>query len=454
MTHAVDPSRAVTDGDAPAEDHAASEGRAAGTEGDTSTGGHAAAAGQATAEDRATAGARTGGGQGPLSGVLVADFSRVLAGPLTTMWLADLGATVVKVERTGSGDETRGWGPPWAGDTSSYFTAANRSKLSLDLDLSQPEDAAMARRLAARADVLVENFRTGALARFGLDYDAVSAANPGVVYTSITGYGSAGGAALPGYDFIVQAIGGLMSITGQAGGEPTKVGVALVDVLTAKDAVIGILAALRARDAGRGGQHVEVNLLSSLLGSLANQASSFLTTGNSPAAMGNQHPSIAPYETLHCRTGTLAVACGNDQQFRRLVTVLGIPEAADDARFATNADRVQHRGALITVLEGQLARRDAAEWEALLIEADVPAGLVGSIESAFARAAELGLEPTADLPAPYPPQVAHPITYSTTRPRPPAPPPGLGQHSDQVRTWLANDETLETLEDILRPPGG
>ena len=390
------------------------------------------------------------GSPGPLSGVLVADFSRVLAGPLTTMWLADLGATVVKVERAGSGDETRGWGPPWAGDTSSYFTAANRSKLSLDLDLNAAEDVALAQQLAGRADVMVENFRTGSLARFGLDYESVAAANPGVVYASISGFGPAEGASLPGYDFIVQAVGGLMSITGQPEGEPTKVGVALVDVLTAKDAAIGILAALRARDHGQGGQHVEVNLLSSLLGSLANQASSYLTTGDSPGRMGNQHPSIAPYETLRCQDGMLAIACGNDGQFQRLTNVLGISEAAADPRFATNAARVGNRDALVLMLEDELARRDAAEWEELLIGADVPAGRVGSMDSAFARAAELGLNPTADLPAPYPPQVAHPISYSGGETRTPTPPPGLGQHSDELRSWLQQDgAVLEQLEQVL-----
>lgn len=398
------------------------------------------------------AGAESGsdsGGRGPLSGVLVADFSRVLAGPLTTMWLADLGATVVKVERTGSGDETRGWGPPWAGDTSSYFTAANRSKLSLDLDLNAAEDVALAQQLAGRADVMVENFRVGSLARFGLDYESVAAANPGVVYASISGFGTAEGASLPGYDFIVQAVGGLMSITGQPEGEPTKVGVALVDVLTAKDAAIAILAALRARDQGHGGQHVQVNLLSTLLGSLANQASSYLTTGNSPTPMGNQHPSIAPYETLRCRDGLLAVACGNNGQFQRLCNVLGIPEVAADPRFETNAARVTNRADLVAALEEQLSHRDASEWETMLQGADVPAGQVASIEAAFARAAELGLRPTTDLPGGHPPQVAHPISYPTTRPRPATAPPGLGQHSDQVRTWLRDGAPLDDLETML-----
>ncbi len=258
---------------------------------------------------------------GPLQGILVADFSRVLAGPLATATLADLGATVIKVERPGAGDDTRHWGPPWTQNSSSYFEAANRSKRSVELDLADEDDRALAVELAGRADVVVENFREGTLARKGLGYEQVSAANPGVVYVSVTGFGSAGGAALPGYDFLVQAVGGLMSITGTPE-EPTKVGVALVDVLTAKDAVIGTLAALRHRDATGHGQRVEVNLLSSLLGSLANQASAYLATGTPPGRMGNQHPSIAPYETLAAKDGQLAVCCGNDRQFAALARVL------------------------------------------------------------------------------------------------------------------------------------
>jgi crotonobetainyl-CoA:carnitine CoA-transferase CaiB-like acyl-CoA transferase len=396
----------------------------------------------------------TSGRPGPLSGLLVADFSRVLAGPLATMWLADLGAIVVKVERAGQGDDTRHWGPPWAGSSSSYFTAANRSKLSLQLNLADPDDAALARRLAARADVLVENFRTGTLARFGLDHPTVSASNPGVVYTSITGFGSGAGADLPGYDFVVQAIGGLMSITGDTDAGPSKVGVALVDVLTAKDAVIGILAALQARHLDGRGQHVEVNLLSSLLGSLANQASSYLTTGDSPSRMGNQHPSIAPYETLRCRSDLLAIACGNDTQFRRLTDLLEIPDAADDPRFATNAARVEHRAALIVLLENRLRHRNAAEWEEILTQAGIAAGQVHTVASGFAHATALGLAPTIDMPEPHPPQVAHPIRYSETTVRSASPPPALGADDATVRNWLASESPVDRLDDALRQKPG
>lgn len=381
----------------------------------------------------------------PLSGLLVADFSRVLAGPLATMWLADMGATVVKVERPGCGDDTRGWGPPWAAGTSTYFAAANRSKRSIALDLANDDDRDTARRLAHRADVVVENFRTGALDRHGLDYASVSAANAGVVYASITGFGSGAGRDLLGYDFVVQAMGGLMSITGDATGEPTKVGVAVVDVLTAKDATMGILAALRVRDRSGRGQHIEVNLLSSLLGSLANQAGGYLGTGTAPGRMGNRHPSIAPYETLRCKSGTLAVACGNDGQFRRMTAVLGVPEAADDARFASNAARVGNREALVALLESRLAAEDAEDWEQRFVAAEVPAGLVGDIGSALRRATELGLEPMTTLPAPHPPQVAHPIRFSASPVREPTPPPALGADTDRIRRWIESDQPLQAL---------
>lgn len=376
----------------------------------------------------------------PLDGVLVADFSRVLAGPLATTILADLGATVVKVERTGAGDDTRHWGPPWTDNSSSYFHAANRSKKSVELDLDDPDDLALARRLAVRADVLVENFLDGALTRRGLGYDQLRLDNPRLVYCSITGFGSIDGAGLPGYDFLVQAMGGLMSITGPADGEPHKVGVALVDVLTSKDAVIGILAALQARGATGVGQRVEVNLLSSLLGSMANQASSYLSTGRPPQRMGNQHPSIAPYETLRARDGIVAVACGNDPQFRRLATVLGDEDLASDERFATNAARVSHREQLVATLEAHLAGMDVDELITALSHAGVPAGKVGDLDSAFRLADKLGLAPVALVGQGIPGQVRHPITYSETPVVRYAAPPRLGEHSDEIRSWLEDSQ--------------
>ena len=380
-------------------------------------------------------------GTSPLDGIVVADFSRVLAGPLATSTLADLGAEVVKVERPGTGDDTRAWGPPWTETGSSYFAGANRSKKSVELDLRDPADLRVAEDLVARADVLVENFRTGTLDRLGLGYERARELNPGLVYCSVTGFGSGAGADLPGYDFVVQAVGGLMSITGSPDGEPTKVGVALVDVLTGKDAVIGILAALADRGRTGLGQHVEVNLLSSLLGGLANQASAYLSVGVAPSRLGNRHPSIAPYETLRCRDRLLAVACGNTGQFVRLAKALDLGSLVEDPRFATNAGRVEHSKELAGALEAVLAGHDAEHWQRVLTEADVPVGMVGDLGDAVRRAEELGLRPTLALPAPHAPQVRHPVTYSRSTTREPTPPPTLGEHSDEVRAWLAGLST-------------
>jgi len=383
---------------------------------------------------------------GPLDGVLVADFSRVLAGPLCTVNLADLGATVVKVERPGAGDDTRAWGPPWSSTSSTYFESVNRSKLSVVLDLKDPADHAIALELATRADVLVENYRPGALERHGLGYEQVRSVNPGIIYCSITGFGASEGADLMGYDFVVQAVGGLMSITGEPDGPPTKAGVALVDVLTGKDATIGVLAALASR--GRTGQgcRVEVNLLSSLLGSLVNQAQGYLETGEAPARMGNRHPSIAPYETLRCRDGLLAVACGNDGQFVRFAAVIGVPELSTDSRFVTNSTRVGHRGELVAALESALSAHDAATWATRLTAVQVPAGKVGTIADGFALADRLGLAPTVDVGPDHTPQVRQAITFSPELVTSPTPPPALGADTDAVRAWLANpsDKPLST----------
>jgi crotonobetainyl-CoA:carnitine CoA-transferase CaiB-like acyl-CoA transferase len=374
----------------------------------------------------------------PLDGVLVADFSRVLAGPLAAATLADLGAEVIKVERPGLGDDTRQWGPPWTANTSAYFECANRSKKSIELDLTDTEDLRVAWELVNRSDVLVENFRPGSLDRLGLGYRDVSAANPGIVYTSITGFGSGAGADLGGYDFLVQALGGLMSITGHEG-DPMKVGVALVDVLTSKDAVTGTLAALRVRDQAGYGQHVEVNLLSSLLASLVNQASAFLATGDAPGPLANRHPSVAPYETLRAKDGSIAVCCGNDRQFAKLVNALGASELASDARFATNADRVAHRSELVDLLEGALSRETVASWTERLSGAGLPVGRVGSVADGFALAERLGLEPTVRVGPNRIPQVRNPITFSATPIDIYTAPPRLGEHNADVRRILTED---------------
>jgi crotonobetainyl-CoA:carnitine CoA-transferase CaiB-like acyl-CoA transferase len=332
-----------------------------------------------------------------LADLKILDFSRVLAGPFASMMLADLGATVTKVEPPG-GDETRQWGPPYD-DTgeATYFQAVNRNKQSLVLDLTDPADLDRARALARDADVVVENFRPGVTERFGLDYDAVRRENPAVIYCSITGFGRGKGASLPGYDLLIQALGGLMSVTGPPDGEPQKVGVALVDVLAGLFATVGILAALEYRRDSGEGQRVEVDLLSALLAGLVNQASAYTVAGVVPQRMGNQHPSIAPYEPLRCADRELVVAIGNDRQFGALCQTLGASELAEDPRFATNAERVSNRVALRGALEERLASGPAREWAEKLTEARVPAGVINDVAAAFELARELGLDPTVAI---------------------------------------------------------
>src|SRR5215218_2331675 len=329
----------------------------------------------------------------------ILDFSRVLAGPLATMTLADLGHLSTEVERPGSGDDTRSWGPPHdAEGEATYFQAVNRNKRSVALDLRNAGDLAEARRLALAADVVVENFRPGVMAKLGLGYEALAEENPGFVYCSITGFGGSGaGAELPGYDQLVQALGGLMSVTGEPDGEPLKVGVALVDVIAGLYAAVGILAALEHRRESGEGQLVEVDLLSALLAALVNQSSAYTVAGVVPGRMGNRHPSIAPYELLRCGEGEIVLAVGNDRQFAALCEVLDAPELAGDERFATNTVRVEHRDQLRPLLEGAFAARPAAEWVELLQVRRVPAGVVNDIGAAFEFAAGIGLDPIIEI---------------------------------------------------------
>ena len=376
----------------------------------------------------------------PLDGVLVADFSRVLAGPLCTMTLADLGARVIKVERPGSGDDTRHWGPPFSETGPTYYESVNRNKESVCLDLREDEGRELARELALRADVVVENFKPGGMATLGLGYDEISAENPGVVFVSVSGFGTAGGAHLAGYDFLVQAVGGLMSITGRADGEPTKAGVALVDVLTAKDATIGTLAALEQRRRTGRGAHIDVSLLSSLQGALVNQGQAYLGAGKVPQRMGNDHPSIVPYQLLQCSDAPLAVTVGNDHQFRKFTEVLGIPETAEDERYASNGARVDHREELTALLEEALAARTASEWQEALTEVGVPAGKVSGIDEGVALAEELGLEPTVDVQdrtgATVGRQFRHPAQWTPPLASPTVAPPQLGEDTETVVQWL------------------
>jgi crotonobetainyl-CoA:carnitine CoA-transferase CaiB-like acyl-CoA transferase len=382
---------------------------------------------------------RPGPAGGPLAGLLVADFSRILAGPYSTMLLADLGAEVVKVEGPG-GDDTRTWQPPVRDGVATYYLGVNRNKRSVALDLKDPDDANLARELARRADVFVENFKPGGLGRFGLDYDSVATTNPGVVYASISGFGSGpGGAALPGYDLIVQAISGFMSLTGDTDGEPYRAGVALFDVMAGLHATIGVLAALNHRHETGLGQHIEVNLLSSALSGLVNQTSAFVTGGVVPFRMGNSHPSLFPYEPLPCADGELIVTAGNDGQFRRLCEVLGVPELADDSRFLRNEDRTANRDELRPLLVERLRTRSKMDWFRDIIGAGVPCGPINTIDQGVAFAEEIGLHPvvTVGKGAAAIPSVRNPITFSATEAAYRLPPPTLDEHGTEIRRWLA-----------------
>jgi crotonobetainyl-CoA:carnitine CoA-transferase CaiB-like acyl-CoA transferase len=365
----------------------------------------------------------------PLGPLRILDFSRILAGPFATMMLADLGADVVKVERPGTGDETRSWGPPFdARGRATYFQSVNRNKHSVVLDLTAEADLARAREMAREADVVVENFRPDVMDKLGLGYEALSADNPSLVFCSITGFGSGAGAELPGYDLLVQALGGLMSITGSPEGEPQKVGVALVDILAGLFATVGILAALRHRERTGEGQRVEVNLLSSLLAGLVNQASAYTIAGSVPGRMGNAHPSISPYELYATGDGDLVLAVGNERQFSALCEVLNAPELAADPRFAGNSERVANRVALKRELIARLSAAPAAEWAAKLTAVRVPAGVVNDLAGAFELARAVGLEPVVDVPSqdgPSVPLTRNPITLSRTPPTYRDAPPSL-----------------------------
>jgi len=383
---------------------------------------------------------------GPLAGLLVADFSRILAGPYATMLLADLGAEVVKVESP-AGDDTRSWVPPSRGGVSTYYLGVNRNKRSIALDLGDTDDRVAAQALARRADVVIENFKPGGLSRFGLDYDTVSAHNPGVVYASITGFGSGpGGRALPGYDLIVQAMSGLMSLTGDPDGSPYRAGISVFDVMAGLHATVGILAALHARAERDGrGQLVEVNLMSSALSGLVNQSSAYVAGGQVPFRMGNSHPSLFPYEPLPCSDGDLIVTAGNNGQFRKLVAVLGVPELADDPRFAANEDRTANREQLRPLLVERLQTRTAMEWFREIIAAGVPCGPINTVDGGIAFAREIGLDPVVEVGSgeAMVPSVRNPITFSRTPADYRLPPPAHDEHGEEIRRWLAEPDDGE-----------
>lgn len=396
----------------------------------------------------------TAGQQGALAGIKVLDLSRVLAGPWATQMLADLGADVIKVERPEAGDDTRHWGPPFLKDEhgndtreASYFTACNRNKRSITVDMAHPEGQALLRKMAAEADVLVENFKVGGLKQYGLDYDSLKTLNPRLIYCSITGFGQEGPyAERAGYDLMVQAMCGLMSITGHAddqpGGGPLKVGVAVIDVFTGLYASNAILAAINARDNARTGtgqgQYIDMALLDVGMAVLANQAAGFLATGKAPGRAGNIHPSLAPYQDFRSSDGNVLLAIGNDGQFARFCAAAGKPEWAQDSRFATNTARVQNRPALLALMEPLMRTRTTAEWIALLEDKAVPCGPINTIAQAFddpqvqARGIRKALPRDAGDGIAQIATVASPMRLSATPVSYRNAPPALGQHTQQV----------------------
>ncbi|MBA6413446.1 CoA transferase [Parahaliea sp. F7430] len=384
---------------------------------------------------------------GALSNLRVLDLSRILAGPWASQILADLGAEVIKIERPGSGDDTRSWGPPYMKDSSgnetaesAYFLCTNRGKQSVCIDMKSAEGQATLRELVRHCDVLIENFKVGDMARYGLDYETLAALNPRLVYCSITGFGQTGPLSKrPGYDFLVQAMGGLMSVTGapdsEPGGGPQKVGVALTDIMTGLYSTIGILAALAEREHSGMGQRVDLALLDVTAAALANQASNYLVGGLNPERLGNAHPNIVPYQSFVARDGHLIVAVGNDEQFRRFTLALQRPELAEDARFVSNSERVRHREQLIPLLQAAMLERDKAEWLEILEQAQVPAGPINTVAELFESPQILSRQMRVNVAHPDNAElelVGNPIKLSRTPVKYQRPPPTLGQHSESV----------------------
>jgi len=388
---------------------------------------------------------------GALQGLKVLDLSRVLAGPWAGQLLGDLGADVVKVERPGAGDDTRAWGPPWVGtqDTderqAAYFQCANRNKRSVAIDLATPEGQAQVRALAAKADVVLENFKVGGLKAYGLDYESLKALNPRLVYCSITGFGHTGPyASRAGYDFLIQGMGGLMSLTGRAEGEegagPQKVGVAVVDIMTGLYATIAVLAALSHRERSGEGQHIDLALLDVQVATLANQAANYLASGQAPRRLGNAHPNIVPYQDFPTADGDMILAIGNDGQFARFCGIAGHAEWAADERFSTNPSRVANRSVLIPLLRQATVMRTTAEWIAALEAQAVPCGPINRLDEVFADPQVQARQMKISLPHPLfgdVPLVANPIRLSASPVAYGIAPPALGEHTDEVLAqWL------------------
>ncbi len=387
---------------------------------------------------------------GPLSHLTILDMSRVLAGPWAGQILADLGAEVIKVERPGAGDDTRAWGPPFLKDAtgkdsreSAYYLAANRGKRSIAIDIARPEGQAIVKKLARRSDALIENYRVGGLRRYGLDYESLAALHPGLVYCSITGFGQDGPMAdEPGYDFLIQGMAGLMSITGAEDGPPTKVGTAVADLTTGMYAVIAILAAIAHREKTGHGQHIDMALFDTQLGWLANQNMNYLVGGTVPQRRGNAHPNIVPYQDFRTRDGYIIVCVGNDRQFARFAEAIEEPGLAADARFSTNAARVRNRATLVGIITRRMAAKSTDEWLHILKRARVPHGPINDIAQAFAhpQAIHRGLRVDLDHPLGVRvPTVANPIRYSGSAIAYRDPPPMLGQHTDAILSGLGYD---------------
>ena len=395
---------------------------------------------------------------GPLAGIRVLDLTRVLAGPWAAQNLADLGAEVIKIERPKKGDDSRAFGPPWlkdaaGGDTaeSAYFACANRGKKSLTLDLAHPEGQALARELAAQCDVLLENFKFGDLQRYGLAYEDLRKINPRLIYCSVTGFGHTGPwRERPGYDFMIQGMGGLMSVTGERddrpGGGPQKAGIPIADLITGMYASIAVCAALAHRAKSGAGQHLDLALLDSLVAVLANQAANYLATGEPPGRLGNDHPNIAPYQAFRTADGNLILACGNDNLFRKFCEVAGCLPLAQEARFFTNAKRVENRAELTRILSEIMLRRGTREWLAALEAAGVPCGPINDLKQVFSEPQAIARGLRFELPHPSAGKVAlvrSPMRFSATPVEHDLPPPVLGQHTEQVLRELLRKTELE-----------
>ncbi len=388
--------------------------------------------------DRSMADHTEQGKAGPLEGLLIADFSRILAGPYATMLLADLGATVVKVEGP-KGDDTRTWMPPEHDGVATYYTSVNRNKRSIVLDLKDPVDLELAKTLIQRSDVMIENFKPGQLKRFGLDFDTAAGINPHLIYASITGFGDKSvGATMMGYDLMVQAMSGLMSLTGSPDDVAYRAGISVFDIMAGMHATIGILAALQERHQSGKGQHVDVSLMASALSGLANHTGAYVLAGVVPYRMGNAHPSLFPYEPLPTKTGDLVVIAGNDSQFRALAEALGAPQLADDPDFARNELRTMHRERLRPILVELLQAKSAEEWFEVLTAANVPCAPIATVDQGLNLAASFGLEPTVEVPTQRGPMemIRNPIGLSRTPPSYRRGSPALGEHSEEIRAWL------------------